>query len=102
MWYAFTDTGVITTKSDDLASEMASLQKIVTVLENFDKGTKETEHKMAFAYRLDKFIFCFFLSIYIVYVIIIISITQTDICKVNNLDFWDDSKHEDNNFDYSF
>ncbi|XP_048046360.1 5-hydroxytryptamine receptor 3A isoform X2 [Megalobrama amblycephala] len=96
------DTGAITTMSGDLASEMSSLQKIVNLLENFDKGEKETERKVAFAYRLDKFFFGFFLSIYILYVIIIVSITQTDICKVNNLDFWDDSDHGDNNYDYSY
>ncbi|KAK9977335.1 hypothetical protein ABG768_019155 [Culter alburnus] len=96
------DTGAITTMSGDPASEMASLQKIVNLLENFDKGEKETERKVAFAYHLDKFFFGFFLSIYILYVIIIVSITQTDICKVNNLDFWDDSDHGDNNYDYSY
>lgn len=101
MWYAFTDTGVITTKSGDLASEGASLQRIVNLLENLDKGEEEKSSKLAFAYRLDRFCFGFFLSIYILYVIIIISITQTDICKVDNLNFWDNSDRGDDNFDYS-
>lgn len=92
---------MITTKSGDLASEVASLQKIVNLLENLDKGEEEKKSKVAFAYRLDRFCFGFFLSIYILYVIILISITRTDICKVNNLNFWDNSDHVDNNFDYS-
>ncbi|KAK7174118.1 hypothetical protein R3I93_001332 [Phoxinus phoxinus] len=95
------DTGVITTKSGDLASEGASLQKIVNFLENLDKGEEEKQSKVSFAYRLDRFCFGFFLSIYILYVIILISITRTDICKVNNLDFWDNSDRGDDNFDYS-
>ncbi|XDV14171.1 hypothetical protein PO909_002357 [Leuciscus waleckii] len=91
------DTGVITTESGDLAS----LQRIVNLLENLDKGEEEKSSKVAFAYRLDRFCFGFFLSIYILYVIIIISITRTDICKVNNLNFWDNSTRGDDNFDYS-
>lgn len=101
MWFAFTDTGVITPKSGDLASEGASLQRIVNLLENLHKGEVEKSSKLAFAYRLDRFCFGFFLSIYILYVIIIISITRTDICKVNNLNFWDNFNHGDDNFDYS-
>ncbi|KAK7168419.1 hypothetical protein R3I94_002478 [Phoxinus phoxinus] len=95
------DTGVITTKCGDLAPEGASLQKIVNFMENLDKGEVEKQSKVSFAYRLDRFCFGFFLSIYILYVIILISITRTDICKVNNLDFWDNSDRGDNNFDYS-
>ncbi|XP_073689273.1 5-hydroxytryptamine receptor 3A-like [Garra rufa] len=62
------ETGGITTKSGDLASETASLQKIVNFLEDMDRGEKEAEH----------------------------------ICKVDNLDFWDESHHEDNYYDYSY
>uniref|UniRef100_A0A8C1K6Z2 5-hydroxytryptamine receptor 3A-like n=1 Tax=Cyprinus carpio TaxID=7962 RepID=A0A8C1K6Z2_CYPCA len=96
------DTGVIATQSGNLASEMASLQKIVNFLDNMDKGEKEAQSKVAFAYLLDKFCFGFFIFIYIIYAIILISITRTDICKVNNLDFWDESHHKDDNFDYSY
>ncbi|XP_016310448.1 5-hydroxytryptamine receptor 3A-like [Sinocyclocheilus anshuiensis] len=96
------DAGVIATQSGNLASEMASLQKIVNFLENMDKGEKEARSKVAFAYLLDKFCFGFFIIIYIIYAIILISITRADICKVNNLDFWDDSHHKDDNFDYSY
>ncbi|XP_016112952.1 5-hydroxytryptamine receptor 3A-like [Sinocyclocheilus grahami] len=96
------DAGVIATQSGNLASEMASLQKIVKFLQNIDKGEKEARSKVAFAYLLDKFCFGFFIIIYIIYAIILISITRADICKVNNLDFWDDSHHKDDNFDYSY
>ncbi|KAG1924814.1 5-hydroxytryptamine receptor 3A [Pimephales promelas] len=95
------DIGVITTQSGDLASEVASLQKIANFLENLEKGEEEKQRKVAFAYRLDRFCYAFFQSIYIIYVIIIISITQTDICKVNNLDFWDNSDHGDDDYDYT-
>lgn len=101
-WSVSTDRGVITTKSGDLASETASLQKIVNFLEDMDKVEKEAQRKMAFAYFLDKFCFGFFIIIYIIYAIILIIITRTDICKVNNLDFWDDSRREDNYYDYSY
>lgn len=101
-WSAFTDTDVIETKSSGLTSEVTALQKIVKFLENMNKDEKVTEDTMAFSYRLDKFVFCFFVFIYILYVIILICITRTDICKVNNLDFWDNSKHEDDNYDYSY
>ncbi|XP_050961508.1 5-hydroxytryptamine receptor 3A [Labeo rohita] len=96
------DRGMITTKSGDLASEMASLQKIVNFLEDMDKVEKEAQRKVAFAYFLDKFCFGFFIIIYIIYAIILIIITRTDICKVNNLDFWDDSHREDDYYDYSY
>ncbi|XP_077086685.1 5-hydroxytryptamine receptor 3A-like [Siphateles boraxobius] len=96
------DTGVITRKSGDLASEVASLQKIVYFLENLDKEVEEKKSQVAFAYRLDRFCFGFFLSIYIIYVIIIISITRTDICKVNNLDFWHNSNFGDYHFYYLY
>ncbi|XP_067285328.1 5-hydroxytryptamine receptor 3A-like [Pseudorasbora parva] len=96
------DTGVITAKSGDLALEMASLQRIVSFLDNFDKEDDEKDNKMAFAYRLDRFCFGFFLSIYILYVIIIISITRTDICKVDNMNFWDNTGHGDDDYEFLF
>ncbi|XP_051570383.1 5-hydroxytryptamine receptor 3A-like [Myxocyprinus asiaticus] len=86
----------------DTGSEISLLQKIVNVLEDMDKGDDEKESNMAFAYLMDKFCFAFFVSVYIIYAIIIIGITRTDICKVNNLDFWDDSKATDYSYDYSF
>ncbi|XP_026056527.1 5-hydroxytryptamine receptor 3A-like [Carassius auratus] len=97
-----TDKGVIATQSGNLASEMASLQKIVNFLDNMDKGEKEAQSKVTFAYLLDKFCFGFFMMIYIIYVIILVVITRTDICNVNNLDFWDESHHNDDKFDYSY
>ncbi len=102
IWSESTDTGVITTKSGDLASETASLQKVVNFLETMDEREKEAQSKVAFAYLLDKFCFGFFIIIYILYAIILITITRTDICKVNNLDFWDDSPREDAYYDYSY
>ncbi len=88
-------------KSGDLASEAASLQKIVHFLETMDEREKEAQSKVAFAYLLEKFCFGFFIIIYILYAIILIIITRTDICNVNNLDFWDDFQREDANYDYS-
>lgn len=102
LWSAFTDTDVIEKESGGVTSEQASLQKIVNFLETMNKDDKQTEDTMAFSYRMDKFFFSFFVLIYIVYIIILICITRTDFCKVNNLDFWDDSKRDDDNFDYSY
>lgn len=102
LWSAFTDTDVIEKESGGVTSEQASLQKIVNFLETMNKDDKQTEDTMAFSYRMDKFFFSFFVFIYIVYIIILICITRTDFCKVNNLDFWDDSKRDDDNFDYSY
>ncbi|XP_051987697.1 5-hydroxytryptamine receptor 3A-like [Xyrauchen texanus] len=86
----------------DTGSEISLLQKIVNVLEDMGKGDDEKERNMAFAYLMDKFCFGFFVSVYIIYAIIIIGITRTDICKVNNLDFWDESKVTDYSYDYSY
>ncbi len=83
------------------SGDPASLQKIVHFLETMDEREKEAQSKVAFAYLLEKFCFGFFIIIYILYAIILIIITRTDICKVNNLDFWDDFQREDANYDYS-
>ncbi|XP_043088746.1 5-hydroxytryptamine receptor 3A-like isoform X2 [Puntigrus tetrazona] len=96
------DTSAITTKSGHPASETTTLQKIANLLETMDAREKKIESKVAFAYLLDKFCFGFFIIIYVLYAIILIAITRTDICKVNNLDFWDESHREDENFDYSY
>ncbi|XP_051573403.1 5-hydroxytryptamine receptor 3A-like [Myxocyprinus asiaticus] len=89
-------------KEKDMGSEISLLQKIVFFLEDMDKGDDNKESNMAFAYFMDKCCFCFFLIIYIIYAIILICVTQADICKVNNLDFWDNSKPPDYSFDYSY
>ncbi|TRY90321.1 hypothetical protein DNTS_018622, partial [Danionella cerebrum] len=94
-------SGVISTASGDLTAEGSALSKIVNFLEKLYNEEMEEETKKAFAYRLDKFCFRFFLSIYILYVIVVVSISRTDICKVDNLDFWDMSSNGDNSFDYS-
>ncbi|XP_056609478.1 5-hydroxytryptamine receptor 3A-like isoform X2 [Triplophysa dalaica] len=96
------DTDVIEKNSGGLNSQQAALQKIVKFLENMNKDDKQTDDTMAFSYRLDKILFYIFVFIYISYIIILICITRTDICKVNNLDFWDDSEYYDDNFDYSY
>lgn len=99
---AFTDTDVIEKNSGGLTLQQAALQKIVKFLENMNKDDKQTDDTMAFSYRLDKILFYIFVFIYISYIIILICITRTDICKVNNLDFWDDFEYDDDNFDYSY
>ncbi|XP_055039579.2 5-hydroxytryptamine receptor 3A [Misgurnus anguillicaudatus] len=93
---------VIEVKSGGLTSELASLQKIVKFLEKMDKDDNDTDSTAAFSYRVDKCCFLFFLTIYILYIIILICITRTDICKVNNLDFWDQSSSEDYSYDYLY
>ncbi|XP_051996004.1 5-hydroxytryptamine receptor 3A-like isoform X2 [Xyrauchen texanus] len=88
-------------KEKDMGSEISLLQKIVFFLEDMDKGDDNKESNMAFAYLMDKCCFCIYLIMYIIYVIILICITQADICKVNNLDFWDNSKPSDD-YTYSY
>ncbi|KAA0705219.1 5-hydroxytryptamine receptor 3A [Triplophysa tibetana] len=96
------DTDVIEKTSGGVISLQAALQKIVKFLESMNKDDKQTDDTMAFSYRLDKILFCIFVFIYISYIIILICITRTDICKVNNLGFWDDSEFDNNNFDYTY
>nr|XP_055048471.1 5-hydroxytryptamine receptor 3A-like [Misgurnus anguillicaudatus]XP_055048472.1 5-hydroxytryptamine receptor 3A-like [Misgurnus anguillicaudatus] len=93
---------VIETKSGGLLSEQASLQKIVKFLEKMDKEDNDEDSTSAFAYRLEKCTFFFFLTIYILYAIILICITRTDICKVNNLDFWGPATSEDYSYSYDY
>ncbi|XP_016355349.1 5-hydroxytryptamine receptor 3A-like [Sinocyclocheilus anshuiensis] len=84
------DAGVIaTTKSTDLASEVASLQKIVNFLENMDQKGQVANSNEAFVDRLDKICFCFFLFIDIIYIIIVVIVTRTDICKPKKMIIWD-------------
>ncbi len=81
---------IATTKSTDLTSEVASIQKIVNFLENIEQKEQVANSNEAFVDRLDKICFCFFLSIDIIYIIIIVVIvTRIDICKPKNMIIWD-------------
>ncbi|XP_048046303.1 zinc-activated ligand-gated ion channel-like isoform X2 [Megalobrama amblycephala] len=84
------DAGVIAiTKSSDLPSEVASLQKIVNFLENIDQKEQVENRNVAFVDCLDKICFCFFLFIDIIYIIIVVIVTRTDLCKEKKTVFWD-------------
>ncbi|XP_051570482.1 uncharacterized protein LOC127450414 [Myxocyprinus asiaticus] len=80
---------IATTKSGDLASEVASLQKIVNFLENIDDKKKVTDSNKSFVERLDKICFWVFFFIDIIYLTILYIITRTEICKVQNKIIWD-------------
>ncbi|XP_051745594.1 5-hydroxytryptamine receptor 3A-like isoform X1 [Ctenopharyngodon idella] len=93
------DAGVIAiTRSSDLPSEVASLQKIVNFLENIDQKEQVANSNVAFVDRLDKICFCFFLFIDIIYIIIVVVVTRTDLCKEKKKVFWD--TEDDNNYYY--
>lgn len=86
------------TRSSDLPSEVASLQKIVNFLENIDQKEQVANSNVAFVDRLDKICFCFFLFIDIIYIIIVVVVTRTDLCKEKKKVFWD--TEDDNNYYY--
>ncbi|XP_066498872.1 5-hydroxytryptamine receptor 3A-like [Hoplias malabaricus] len=67
--------------------ERDSLEKIVNYVENLDKKEKTTKKKQIFADNLDKRCFWVYLSIDIIYSLCVLSVTRTDFCKFNNLDF---------------
>ncbi|KAK9977337.1 hypothetical protein ABG768_019157 [Culter alburnus] len=91
------DAGVIAiTKSSDLPSEVASLQKIVNFLENIDQKEQVANSNVAFVDRLDKICFCFFLFIDIIYIIIVVIVTRTDLCKEKKKVFWDTADYSVN------
>jgi len=97
------DLGVITTtKSSDLLSEVASLQKIVNFLENIDQKEQVAKSNEAFVDRLDKICFCFFLFIDIIYVIIVIIVTNTGICKETKRNIWDNEDLLDDHENYTY
>ncbi|XP_051987695.1 5-hydroxytryptamine receptor 3A-like [Xyrauchen texanus] len=89
---------IATTKSDDLASETASLQKIVNFLENIDYKEEVTDSNEDFAERMDKICFWFFFLMYIIYFISLCIITRTEICKAQKTIPWDN----DNSFDHGY
>ncbi|XP_072550470.1 5-hydroxytryptamine receptor 3A-like [Salminus brasiliensis] len=78
----------VPTVSADVFTEKASIENIVTFLENMEKANKETKKKQNFANRFDKICFCTYFWIDVVYAICLIGITRTEFCKINNLDFW--------------
>uniref|UniRef100_A0A8C2CV47 Neurotransmitter-gated ion-channel transmembrane domain-containing protein n=1 Tax=Cyprinus carpio TaxID=7962 RepID=A0A8C2CV47_CYPCA len=80
---------IATTKSTDLTSEVASIQKVVNFLENMEQKEQVANSNEAFVDRLDKICFCFFLSIDIIYIIIVVIVTGTDICKPSKKITWD-------------
>ncbi|XP_039505040.1 zinc-activated ligand-gated ion channel [Pimephales promelas] len=83
------DAGVIATKTfSDLPSEVASLQKVVTFLENIDQKAEVTSSNESFVDGLDKICFCFFLFIDIIYIIVVVIITRTDLCKEKRKELW--------------
>lgn len=84
------------TKSSDLPSEVASLQKIVNFLENIDQKEQVANSNVAFVDRLDKICFCFFLFIDIIYIIIVVIVTRTDLCKEKKKVFWDTADYSVN------
>ncbi|KAF4115439.1 hypothetical protein G5714_002928 [Onychostoma macrolepis] len=86
---------IATTKSTDLTSEVASIQKIVNFLENIEQKEQVANSNEAFVDRLDKICFCFFLAIDIIYIIIVAIVTTTDICKPKKMIIWDEEDYSD-------
>ncbi len=81
---------IATTKSTDLTSEVASIQKIVHFLGKIDQKEQVANSNEAFVDRLDKICFCFFLFIDILYIIIVVIVTtRTDICKPQKMIIFD-------------
>lgn len=99
IWSLLADAVLNATKtSNDLASEVASLQKIVYFLENMDQKEQVANSNVGFVDRLDKICFCFFLFIDIIYIIIVVIVTRTDICKPKIMVIWDKEDYYYYNF----
>ncbi|XP_056310249.1 5-hydroxytryptamine receptor 3A-like isoform X2 [Danio aesculapii] len=81
------DAGAIAMKTPS-ETEMASIQKIVQFLERVDLKKQEAISNEAFVGRLDKICFLFFLFIDIIYIICVVVITTTNICKPQKLKIW--------------
>ncbi|KAG9264584.1 5-hydroxytryptamine receptor 3A-like [Astyanax mexicanus] len=69
-------------------TEKASIQNVVTFLENMEKANEEAKKKQNLANRFDRICFWIYFCTDVVYVICLIAITRTEFCKINNLDFW--------------
>lgn len=78
----------VSTISVDETAKDASIQKVVTFVENIEKTNKDIKDRHDYASWFDKACFWGYLCLDIVYVICIIGITRTEFCKINNLDFW--------------
>lgn len=72
----------------DVTAKDASIQKIVTFVENIEKTNKEAKLKHDHASRFDRACFWGYVCLDVIYVSCVIGITRTDFCKINNLDFW--------------
>ncbi|KAI5619081.1 5-hydroxytryptamine receptor 3A-like, partial [Silurus asotus] len=75
-------------KKDEVTAKDASIQKIVTFVENIEKTNEKTKKRHEYASRFDRACFWAYLFLDIVYVICVIGITRTEFCKINNFDFW--------------
>ncbi|XP_046722603.1 5-hydroxytryptamine receptor 3A-like [Silurus meridionalis] len=78
----------MSTISDEVTAKDASIQKIVTFVENIEKTNEKTKKRHEYASRFDRACFWAYLFLDIVYVICVIGITRTEFCKINNFDFW--------------
>nr|XP_021326572.1 zinc-activated ligand-gated ion channel-like isoform X1 [Danio rerio] len=81
------DAGAIVTKTPS-ETEMDSIQKIVQFLERVDQKEQEANSNEAFVDRLDAICFLLFLFIDIIYIICVVIITTTNICKPQKLNIW--------------
>ncbi|XP_056310245.1 zinc-activated ligand-gated ion channel isoform X2 [Danio aesculapii] len=76
-------------KKQSSGSAKASLQKIVNFLENVEQKEQVANSNEAFVNYLDKFCFCFFLFIDILYLVIIAIVTRTNLCTTQKIKIWD-------------
>ncbi|XP_060748776.1 5-hydroxytryptamine receptor 3A-like isoform X2 [Tachysurus vachellii] len=75
-------------KKDDVTAKDTSIQKIVNFVENIKTTNKKTEKRHEYASRIDRACFRCYLCLASLYCIFLIGITRTELCKINNLDFW--------------
>ncbi|XP_017569529.1 5-hydroxytryptamine receptor 3A-like [Pygocentrus nattereri] len=78
----------VATVCADVSTEVASLQKVVTFLENMETANEGSKKMQLFANRFDKICFWIYFCIDVIYTMCFIAITRTEFCKINNLDFW--------------
>lgn len=88
--FLYTDINLngVSTISGDVTAKDTSIQKIVNFVENIETTNKKTEKRHEYASRIDRACFRCYLCLASLYCIFLIGITRTELCKINNLDFW--------------
>ncbi|XP_072550471.1 5-hydroxytryptamine receptor 3A-like [Salminus brasiliensis] len=81
------DLSDVLTPSEKLPTKEASVQNICSFVENMDKDVRDKTRRQNYANSWDRICFWTYLCLDMIYSIIMIAVTRTEFCKVNNLEF---------------